>query len=174
MREIIYSVAVSLDGYIAGPRGEFDWIPDEPTLDWDAFLGRFDTVVMGRGTWEVLRSQPPEHRPQMATWVFSDTLGAQEAEGASLVRSDGAAEAVRGLRAGEGKAIWLMGGGVLFRHFVDRGWVTQVETAVVPILLGGGVPLLPAGDNPVSLRLLELRTYPTGIVLTRYRVEKGP
>lgn len=174
MREIIYSVAVSLDGFIAGPGGEFDWIPDEPTLDWDAFMGRFDTVIMGRGTWDVVRSQPPEHRTGLPTWVFSDTLGEAEAEGATLVRSHEAAEVLGRLRAGEGKAIWLMGGGVLFRHLVDRGWVDQVETAVVPILLGGGIPLLPAGGKPVSLQLLEMRTYPTGIVMTRYRVEQGP
>lgn len=171
MREIIYSVAVSLDGFIAGPGGEFDWIPDEPTLDWDAFMRRFDTIIMGRGTWEVVRSQPPEHRPGLPTWVFSDTL--DEAEGASLVRSHEAAGVVGRLRAGEGKAIWLMGGGILFRHLVERGWVDQVETAVVPILLGAGIPLLPAGGIPVSLQLLEMRSYPSGIVMTRYGVEKG-
>ncbi len=167
MRNVIYSVAASLDGYIAGPAGEYDWIPEEPEIDWGEFLGRFDTVLMGRGTWEVLAREGPGPTVGMRTFVFSTTLEEIEDERITLVRED-AADAVRGLREEAGKAIWLMGGGVLFGSLLDAGLVDQIEVAVVPVLLGSGIPLLPERDGKTALELLDSRIYPSGIVSLRY------
>ena len=107
MRPVIYSVAASLDGFIAGPKGEYDWIPDEPTMDWDAFMSRFDTLLMGRRTWETVMAQPQEHHPAGEWVVFSDSLPRDAAR--LVVRRADALHTVRRLKAKEGKGIWLFG-----------------------------------------------------------------
>lgn len=160
---------MSLDGYIAGPAGEFDWIPRDPTIDWGAFMGRFDTVLLGRKTFELTAGKGS---PGMRNLVFSRTLRAEEHPKVTLV-SEGAAEVVEGLRQEEGKTIWLMGGGVLFQSLLEAGQVDGVEVAVVPILLGGGLPMLPALSRQVRLALTETRTYPSGIMRLSYDVQGG-
>lgn len=152
---------------IDGTAGEYDWIPEEPQIDWGEFLGRFDTVLMGRGTWEILAEEGPGPTAGMRTFVFSTTLEEIEDERIILVRKD-AADAVRRLREEEGKAIWLMGGGVLFGSLLEADLVDEIEVAVVPVLLGAGIPLLPERDGTAALELLDSRVYPSGIVSLRY------
>jgi len=170
MRKVLYSVAMSLDGYIAGPQGQFDWIPDEPTMDWEAFMERFDMALMGRGTYEVTAGLDVEGGPPpLPTYVFSTTLEEIPEAHMTLVRDD-PAEIVRTLKQQPGKTIWLLGGGVLFAHLLAAELVDQVEVALVPILLGRGIRVLPDFDRHVSLRLLESKSYPGGITLLTYDV----
>lgn len=171
MRRVVYSAAMSLDGRIAGPEGEYDWIPDEPGIDWGEFMARFDTVLMGRRSWEVVRAMPREHRPPQETLVFSDTLAESGMEGARLVRRDRAPAVIRQLKEAQGRDIWLFGGGELFRSLLDQGLVDVVEAAVVPALLGRGIPLLAGGPGPVALRLESSRAFPSGLLLVRYAVQ---
>ena len=168
MRKVIYSVAASLDGYIAGPAGEYDWIPEEPAIDWGEFMARFDTVVMGRRTWEVIAAEGRGPTAGRRTYVFSTTLEDVDDPDVTVVRDD-AEGTVRELREADGKAIWLMGGGVLFASLLDAGLVDEVEVAVTPVLLGGGIPLLPAPATRARLELLDSTIYPSGIALLRYR-----
>lgn len=174
MREILYSVAASLDGYIARSDGSYDWIPDEPGIDWGAFLGRFDTVLMGRRTYEVVSASEADEGPtaQKRTVVFSRSLDPEQRPGIEIVRGN-AAEFVDALRDEDGKDIWLMGGGVLFRSLLDAGLVDGVEVAVVPVLLGDGIPLLPSREGETGLELRAVERYPSGIVLLRYDVAAG-
>lgn len=165
MRHVIYSVAASLDGYIAGPRGEFDWIPQEPDLDWDAFMARFDTVLMGRRTYETAKTS----LPKMRCYVFSKTLQLAAHPQVTVV-SQNAAERVSALRQEPGRDIWLMGGGVLFRSLLLPGLVDRVEVGLVPILLGRGVPLLPEMERYARLALQSIREYPSGLVLLDYSI----
>jgi len=170
MRRVLYSVAMSLDGYIAGPNGEFDWIPMDETIDWAAFMGRFDTVLVGRKTYEVAtRPGSAASLPDMRTFVFARTLRAGEHPSVTVV-SENTASVVEALRQESGKDIWLMGGGVLFRSLLEAGQVDAVETGVVPILLGRGLPLLPSLSRPVRLALTKTQNYPSGIVLLTYDV----
>jgi dihydrofolate reductase len=170
MRRVWYSVAASLDGYIAGPRGEFDWIPDEPAIDWGAFMARFDTVLMGRGTFEAaLRQGRGGGVPGMTTYVFSRTLRPADHPDVTVVAGD-AAGVVAGLRRGAGKDIWLMGGGVLFQCLLDAGLVDRVEAGVIPILLGGGIPLLPGPARRTRLAFTDIERYPGGILKIGYDV----
>jgi dihydrofolate reductase len=172
MRRVLYSVAASLDGYIAGTRGEFDWIPMEPTFDWKAFRGRFDTVLMGRRTYEVAAAQESGgSMPEMRTYVFSRTLESAKHPMVTVV-SENAAGVVDGLRKDSGKDIWLMGGGVLFRSLLEADLVDGVEVGLVPILLGQGIPLLPAMPRHRRLVLTKTQTYPSGIVLLNYDVTR--
>lgn len=170
MRKVLYSVAASLDGYIAGPDGEFDWIPMDPEMDWTAFMNRFDTILMGRRTYEIAAAQQSAASlPNMPTYVFSRTLRSEDHPDVHIISED-AASVVNELREAEGKDIWLMGGGVLFRSLLEAGLVDGVEVGVVPVLLGQGLPLLPSMPSSTSLTLTDTKTYPSGIVILSYDV----
>ncbi len=171
MRKVVYSVAASLDGYIAGPEGEYDWIPMDPEIDFAAMFSRFDALLMGRKSYEVAFADDGEGFG-MTTYVFSSTLRSQDVNMATVV-SDDAVGFTRELRAGPGKDIWLFGGGQLFRSFLEADLVDVVEVAVLPILLGKGIPLLPLSDKRVGLKLMDKRIYEnTGTVMLNYEVRQ--
>jgi dihydrofolate reductase len=174
MRRIRYSVAMSLDGFIAGPNGEFDWIPNEPEIDWPAFMARFDTVLMGRRSYvAALSVQGGSVLQSMTTYVFSRTLRPADHSGVTIVAND-VDETIAKLRRAPGKEIWLFGGGDLFRSLLARGHVDLVEVGLVPVLLGGGIPLLPQPAEQARLRLVEHHKYATsGIVMLTYEVKRG-
>ena len=172
MRKIVYSVAMSLDGYVAGSDGEADWITMDPEIDFAALFARFDVVLMGRRTYDQVRAMGGgEAMPGVTSIVASRTLRPEDCPGATVI-GEGLEERVGELRAGDGKDIWLFGGGVLFRSLLDAGLVDEVGVAVMPVLLGGGVPLLAAGGR-AKLRLTGSRMYKSGIVSLDYAVEAG-
>jgi dihydrofolate reductase len=168
MRELRYSVAMSLDGFIAGPNGEYDWIITDPTKDFLAFFKDFDTLLMGRRTFEMALQGPGATLPGMKTVVCSRTL--QVADYPDLTISADAASSVVALKSRPGKDIWLFGGAALFRCLLDAQLVDRVEVSVMPILLSQGVPLLPAGLRSPRLRLTGSKTSPSGIVGLTYTV----
>jgi dihydrofolate reductase len=172
MRRIRYAVAMSLDGYIAGPDGEFDWIIMDPEIDFGEMLRGFDTILMGRRTFEVAGAQDGGGAiPGMKTIVVSRTLRQEDHPGITILGDDLEA-AVSRLRAEPGKDIWLFGGGALFRSLLDLRLVDAVEVGVIPILLGGGIPLLPPPARRARLRLVGSRVYKTGIVSLEYAIEE--
>lgn len=165
-RRVRYQVACSLDGYIAGPSGEYDWIVVDPDIDFDAMYAEFDTFLMGRKTWETSRSFL-EGRNVV---VVSRTLRQEDHPGIRIVSGD-VRGAVDELRAASGKDIWLFGGGQLFGTLLGTGQVDTVEPAIIPIVLGGGIPMVPAGAPRVSLRYTSHRLYPkSGTMLMAYDV----
>ncbi|MFP5287071.1 MAG: dihydrofolate reductase family protein, partial [Thermoanaerobaculia bacterium] len=144
-RRLRYQVAVSLDGFIAGPIGEYDWIVADPAVDFAALYKEFDTAVMGRKTYEVVTAQGGEGAmPGLDVVVFSRSLPAAAYPGVRIVGEE-PREVVAELKAKPGRDIWLFGGGALFRSLLDAGLVDTVEVAVMPVLLGAGIPLLPPG-----------------------------
>lgn len=169
MRLVRYNVAASLDGYIAGPNGEYDWIPQDPTVDFAAIFARVDTVLLGRRTYELVRDGPgPPWPPATRVYVFSRTLRSEDHPGVTMVGGD-AATIVAELRAEAGAGdIWLFGGGVLFGSLLAAGLVDRVEVTVVPVLLGGGVSLLPTGAPRTALTLTGSHVYPSGMVSLQY------
>ncbi len=170
MRRVWYSAAMSLDGFIAGPKGEIDWIVADPEIDFEALFGRFDTVLAGRRSYEAARKMGSGvGTPGMEVHVVSTTLRPADHPDVS-VSSDPAA-LVSSLKEKPGRDIWLFGGGELFRSLLQLGLVDRVQIAVVPVLLGGGVPLLPPPCPRVGLRLDIHRVFPqTGTVLLEYDV----
>ena len=104
----------------------------------------------------------------MRVVVVSSTLEPAQYKDVTIL-SSGVAQAVAALKAEPGKDIWLFGGGVLFRSLLDAGLVDEVQVAVIPVLLGSGVPLIPEGRR-CSLHLDESKIYPSGIVLLSYSV----
>ena len=176
MRPVRYNVAASLDGYIAGPNGEYDWIPHDPTVDFAAIFARVDTVLLGRRSYELARGSEPAPWPAGArVYLFSRTLRAAEHPGVTVVGGDDAARVVAGLRAEPGGGeIWLFGGGVLFGSLLAAGQVDVVEVTVAPVMLGGGVPLLPPGTPRTALALTRSHVYPSGMVALHYAVSPPP
>lgn len=170
VRRIRYRVAMSLDGYIAGPQGEFDWIISEPEIDFGALFAQFDTLLVGRATFEFMAEHGQAAVPGMKILVFSRTLQQRDFPDATIVAGK-EKETVAALRAQPGKDIWLFGGGLLFRSFLDAGLVDTVEVAVIPVLLGVGIPLLPAPAKRAKLKLSGHKVYKSGIVLLEYSVE---
>lgn len=158
---------MSLDGYIAGPKGEIDWIVMDPDIDFPALMNAFDTIIMGRKTYETTRQYSGAGMPGTRVYVISRTLRQEDCPG--VVVTDNPAETMASLKAAAGKDIWLFGGGSLFRSLLALGLVDSVEVAVIPVLLGGGLPLLPPPSDRTKLKLVKHRVYDkTGTVSLEY------
>jgi dihydrofolate reductase len=175
MRKIRYAVAMSLDGYIAGPNEEYDWIGTDPEVDFTALWSRFDTLLMGRRTFELAVRERGEEAftafTGVTSMVFSRTLKQQEHPQVTIVPELNA-DWIRDLKGQSGKDIWLFGGGSLFRSFFDSGLVDEIEVAVIPVLLGAGIPLLPPPYSPAKLRLVRHHLYRSGRMMLAYEVRR--
>lgn len=171
MRRIRYQVASSLDGYIATAADVFDWIIPEPSFDFEAHMAQFDTLLMGRRTFEIVRSMG-ETFPGKHVLVTSRSLRQADFPDVEIANENLEAR-IRELRLEPGLDIWLYGGGKLFSQLLELGLVDTVELAVLPILLGGGVPMFPPNGKQYPLALNKHRAYPSGMVLLEYDIQYG-
>jgi dihydrofolate reductase len=160
---------MSLDGYIADPKGGYDWIVMDPEIDFDAMFSRYDAMLMGRKSYEAAQGND-YGLPKPKTYVFSKTL--KKVEGATL--SNDLEKTVTELKQAPGKDIWLWGGGELFRSMLELKLVDALEVALIPVLLGDGLPLLPKTKTRASLVLTSQRLFKkTGTVLLNYSVNRS-
>jgi dihydrofolate reductase len=146
-------VAMSLDGSIAGPKGEIDWIVMDPEVDFAAKARPFDTLLVGGHTFETMAKVGRTTMPGMETIVFSRTLDASKHPEVTVV-AEKQHEVLAGLRQKSGKDAWLFGGGELFRALLTNGFVDRIEVSVMPVMLGAGVPLLPSDTSRARLKLI--------------------
>jgi dihydrofolate reductase len=167
MRKIRYAVAMSLDGYIAGPEGEADWLILDPEIDFRAIFFQFDTVLLGRRTYEAMGKAGKIAMPGMKSVVFSRTLLPSDHPDVTIASN---LEELHSLRTSPGKDIWLLGGGSLFHSLLEADLVDTVEVSIIPLLLGSGVPFLPSPAKRTELRLYRHNIYKSGMVSLIYAV----
>ena len=173
MRRVIYGCAMSLDGYIAGPNGEYDWIVIDPDINFVEMNDRFDTFLIGRKTFEAMRRMGSDGKSVggIQNIVFSRTLKPSEHPHVDI--RDDAERVVAQLRTKPGKDIALFGGGELFRSLLAARLVDGVGVSVIPVLLGGGIPLLPSPATRATLKLRSQRVYEkTGTISLEYDVNR--
>jgi dihydrofolate reductase len=177
MRKLILGLAVTLDGYIEGPNGEYDWCFTDQDYGLNEFFTRVDAIFIGRKSYEMAQQHANNNNgevipgmPAMTEYVFSKTLKSVK-DGAVLVSDDSIAEARR-IKEQPGKDIWLFGGASLTEALMKEGLVDELWMSVHPILLGSGKPLFRKQDSRTKLTLLESKPYETGLVSLRFSIDR--
>jgi dihydrofolate reductase len=187
MRSVTYSMGVSLDGYIVGPDGGFDWsVPDEDVFRfWIDEIREVGVHLLGRRLYETMLywetadqdgSLDEAELEWAGIWnplpkvVFSTTLSAVQGN-ARLASGDLAGEIER-LRAEPGEGDIAIGGATLAAEAAESSLIDEYRTKVHPVLVGGGIPFFPRHERRVDLELVETRTFGSGVVYFRYRVAR--
>ena len=173
MRKIILQLAVSLDGFIEGPNGEFDWCFTDDDYGMTEFFKSIDAVFMGRRSYELTLSMggsAPPGFPPLKEYVFSNSL--DKVEGQRILISGDLAKEVNKIKKEPGKDIWLFGGAALTSSFINLDLVDKMALAVHPILLGAGKPLFQNISGRVPLQLINTQTYPSGLVMLSYKFQR--
>ena len=175
MRKLRYHVACTLDGFIAHPDGSFGGFLAEGdhVADFLASYASYDTVLMGRKTYEVgLAVGVTDPYPTMKPYVFSRKLGKSPDPRVEIV-ADGAGDLVRKLKDRPGKDIWLCGGAELAGSLFDEGLIDEVVVKLNPRIFGAGIPLVAGGERRISLAIRDTKVYESGVVLLTYGVSAG-
>ena len=176
MRKIILGVGISLDGYIARSNGAVDFLFMPKGYSMAPFFATIDAAIMGRKTFDAaLRMGGTFTDSKMPTYVMSRTQLPGKREGL-IFTAQSPTELARELRGRRGgKDIWLMGGGELAREFLNADLVDGIYLGVVPVLLGGGIPLFPSGFPQRNFTLVENKTHEQGLIAVKYeRVRPRP
>lgn len=188
MRKVIFGGANSLDNFIAREDGSYDWIlfGEEAMELMKDMWSRFDTIVMGRKTYDVAvggsggegakgrkgKREKKKTNPygNIETYVFSQTLEPGERDGVTFV-SDDPGKFVKRLKKEKGKDICIMGGGELAKTLFEAGVIDEIGFNIHPVLLGSGVPLFYKMKKQIDLELLECRPFKNGTVYVLYKVK---
>ncbi|HEY2279665.1 MAG TPA: dihydrofolate reductase family protein [Streptosporangiaceae bacterium] len=188
MRKVTYSMGVSLDGYIVGPDGGFDWTaPDEEIFSFVTDeIQQVGVHLLGRRLYETMlywetADQDPSLDDAMLEWaviwkrlpkvVFSTTLPA--VQGHARLVSGGLAAEIERLRAEPAEGDIAIGGATLAAEAAALGLIDEYRARVYPVLVGGGLPYFPQRERRVDLELVESRTFSSGVVYLRHRVARG-
>ena len=174
MRLVRFGGAMSLDGYIAGPNGEYDWIVMDPEIDFAGIMKQFDTFLIGRKTFDAMgrMGNAGKSSKGITNIICSRTL--KQSDYPKLRIEADAERVVKELKTQPGKDIAIFGGGELFRSLLAVGLVDRVEMSLIPVLLGSGIPLLPPPSGRATLKLRNQRVYTkTGTIGLEYDVVKN-
>lgn len=173
-RNVIVHIAASLDGYIARPDGDIEWLTARPAppgfYGMHAFMETVDTTVMGRKTFETSLALGQPFDPKKPTVVFSRQAPPADLPPGVEFVSEPIDAVVRRLRERPGKDIWLMGGGELIADFFDAHAIDAFIVTVVPVLIGDGIPLLARRHRQQELTLERVDSFDDGMVQLHYRV----
>lgn len=187
MRRVTYSMGVSLDGYIVGPDGDFDWTtPDDEVFRfWIDDIREIGVHLLGRRLYETMlywetADQDPSLDDPTREWtslwkalpkvVFSRTLSA--VQGNARLVSGGLAEEIDRLRAEPGEGDIAIGGAALAAEAAESDLIDEYRAMVHPVLVGGGIPFFPRRERRVDLELVDTRVFGSKFVYLRYRVAR--
>jgi dihydrofolate reductase len=170
MRKIILNVAVSLDGFIEGPNGEYDWCFTDSDYGLNEFLANTDTIFFGRKSYELWAASFSNMWTDKRHYVFSNSLQSLQTN-ATLISGDIETK-VHELKNEDGKDIWLFGGASLTTSLINAGLVDEFLLAIHPLILAGGKPLFNGINKRNWLKLAESKTYENGLVQNRYSLVK--
>jgi dihydrofolate reductase len=173
MRKVILGLAVSLDGFIEGPNGEYDWCFTDQDYGMSDFFKRIDSLFIGRKSYELALTMGDAAMPgfpSLTEYVFSNTL--MEAKpGAILVKGD-IEQKVKRIKSEPGKDIWLFGGADLTASLLNLNLIDEIGMAVHPVILGGGKPLFQDVSRRIELKLVDTKSYSTGLVSLTYHLKQ--
>jgi dihydrofolate reductase len=191
MRKVIVTMWVTLDGFIAGPNGEMDWvIVDEAMGNYEyELVSAADTLILGRttyqsfaGAWPYVPENPKASDGEkeyalklnaMRKIVFSRTLEKAEWNNSSLVK-EVLAEEIEKMKQEPGKDMVIYGSASIVQAFTNAGLIDEYQVLVHPVVLGGGKPLFKNIQDRANLKLAKSETFPSGVVLLQYEpVGKG-
>jgi dihydrofolate reductase len=181
MSRLIYSMSISLDGYIFGPDGSFDWsVPDEEQHRFHNEQAReLDLHLLGRRLYETMlyweKPQDPEWRDfqlefarvwkELPKLVFSSTL--EEVVGNTRLVDRSIVAEVEELKRTPGQEVGI-GGALLAAPLIERDLIDEYRVFIHPVVVGGGRPFFPALERPIELELIETRTFRSRVVYARY------
>ena len=169
--DVIYYAACSLDGYIATADGGVEWLKPFQGMGDDHgfadFYATIDSLVMGSRTYEFALRHPPWMAPDKPSWVFTHR-DLDLADTSVTLTSQEPRKVIELIRARGLNRVWLMGGGKLAASFRRQGLISCYMIAIIPIVLGDGLPLLACDTRQSELRLTHANTYPSGIVQLCY------
>jgi dihydrofolate reductase len=185
MRKIIVSNYVTLDGFFAGPNGEFDWfVWDDETAEYaKGLLKSIDTILFGRVTYELMAgywptASPPAEDPiiidamnNLPKIVFSKTMDKVAWKNSRLAKGD-IAEEISKLKQQPGRDIVIYGSGSIVSTLTQLGLIDEYRIFVNPVVLGSGKPMFKGLHDRLNLKLLTTKTFNCGVVLLHYRPRK--
>src|SRR4051812_29478212 len=167
MRKVILNLAVSQDGFIEGPNGEYDWCFTDQDYGMKEFFKRTDAIFLGRKSHELVTKTGAEYFGKRKIYVFSKTLTETEDKNIVIINNDVKA-IVNKIKNEPGKDIWLFGGASLVTTFMNEDLVDELMLAVHPILLGKGKPLFQNIKERIKLQLTNAKTFSSGLVQLFY------
>jgi dihydrofolate reductase len=168
MRKLVAGFACSVDGYIEGPHGEYDWIVVDKDMDFAEQAKRYDTFLFGRKSYEAVMRFGYQSSPGTSNYVFSNSLTSVH-EPFSLIKGD-IKEQVLHLKQENGKDIALYGGAGLLTSLLEMELVDEFTLNIIPVLLGKGKPMVEVLSRTVWLHYLKSHTYPNGTLEVSYAV----
>ena len=177
MRKVILGLAVSLDGFIEGPNGEYDWCFTDQDYGMRDFFKRIDTIFIGRKTYEMTMKADNDSTEnngpfsKIKQYVFSNTLKSVDKK--SVLINGKIETKVSKIKKEKGKDIWLFGGAGLTTSFINKNLIDEIMLAVHPILLGAGKPLFKDIEKRVELTLIDTKRFTTGLVQLTYELKSG-
>lgn len=164
-------VAVSLDGFIATSDGGIDWLKpfEDGDVGYEAFIAKIGTIVIGRTTYDQIRTWGEWPYPGKQTTILSSRPVRNPVDGAVLRDGDYGAVADK-IAKDAGRDIWVLGGAITIQGFLDAGRIDEVELFFVPVVLGRGIRLLDEARPHNGWQLAGADAYPNGLARLSYRI----
>jgi dihydrofolate reductase len=171
MRKIVAGFAMSLDGYIEGPNGEYDWIVMEKDFDFAAHMKRFDCFFFGRNSYDKLIQSGNSSFPGIKNYVFSNSLETVD-NNFTLLKGD-VKKSIAHIKKQDGKDIAVYGGANLLTSLLDLDLVDELNMSIIPVLLGQGKPMVGILKQRVYLTLIDTKRFSGGTVQVIYQIGKN-